>query len=76
MNLGNLIEIVVYHLLIEGIICLDRLDGVPMVSALVCVVIHWIELMVNHDISLLNSHDSPSYYVAWSLNLKRILSLC
>ena len=24
----------------------------------------------------INCHDSPSYYVVWTLNLKRILSLC
>ena len=25
---------------------------------------------------IINCHDSPSYYTAWTLNLERILSLC
>ena len=32
MDLGNLVKIVVHHLLIEGMTCLDRWDGFPMVS--------------------------------------------
>ena len=37
MKLGNPVEIVVHHLLIEGMVCLACLDGFPMVSALVYV---------------------------------------
>ena len=37
MDLGNSIEIVVHHLLIEGMACLSRQDGFPMVSVLVYV---------------------------------------
>ena len=29
--------------------------------------------MVNHDVRLLGCHNWPSYYVAWTPNLKRIL---
>ena len=37
MDLGNLVEIVVHHLLIEGMTYLGHQDGFPMVSALVYV---------------------------------------
>ena len=37
MDLGNLVEIIVYYLLIGGITCLDHQDEFPMVSALVYV---------------------------------------
>ena len=36
---------------------LDHQDGVPMMSALVCIVTHWIGPMMSHDIRLLDSHD-------------------
>ena len=35
MNLGNLVKIVVYYLLIEMMTCLDHRDDFPMMSALV-----------------------------------------
>ena len=47
-----------------------------MVSALMCIVTHWTRPIMNHDIRLSSCHDSPSYYVAWTINLERILSLC
>ena len=37
MDFGNSIEVVVYYLLIRGITCLGRQDGLPMVSTLVYV---------------------------------------
>ena len=37
MDLGNLIETVVHHLLIGGITCLGRRDEFPMVSVLMYV---------------------------------------
>ena len=61
MDLGNLMEIVVDYLLIRGMVCLNRRDGVFMVSALVCMVTHWIRLMMNHFVTLLHSYDSSSY---------------
>ena len=73
MDLGNLIETIVYYLLIEKMTCLGRRwDGVPMVSVIVCIAIHWTRLAMNHDVRLSDSHDLPSYYVAWTLNLERI----
>ena len=74
MDLGNLVETIVYYLLIGEMTCLDCWDKVRMVSALVCMVTHWIDHTVNHDVRLPNCHDSPSYHVVWILNLKRILS--
>ena len=46
-----------YHLLIRGVIGLGYQDGFPMVSALVCMVAHWIGLMVSYDLRLSSSHD-------------------
>ena len=37
MDLVNLVEIVVRHLLIKGMTCLGHQNGLPMVSALVYV---------------------------------------
>ena len=37
MDLGNLVETTMHYLLIGGMACLGRLDGFPMVSALVYV---------------------------------------
>ena len=40
MGLGNLLEVVVYHLLIGGMAGLGYWDEFLMVSALVCMVAH------------------------------------
>ena len=48
MGLGNLLEVVVHHLLIRWMTGLSYWDGAPMVSVLVCMVTHWIRLMVIH----------------------------
>ena len=56
MGLGNLLEVVVHHLLIEGITDLGYWDGFPMVSIVVCIT-HWIGPTVSHDLRLLSSHD-------------------
>ena len=53
MDLGNLLEILVHYLLIEGMVCLSHRDRFPMVSTLVCMVTHWIRLIVNYDVRLL-----------------------
>ena len=37
MDLDNLVETIVYHILIGGMVCLDHRDGFPMVSAIVYV---------------------------------------
>ena len=57
MGLGNPLEVVVHHLLIGRMDGLGYQDGFPMVSALVCMVIHWIGPMVSHDLRLSSSHD-------------------
>ena len=72
MDLGNPVEVVVHCFLIGGMVCLGRWDEFPMVSALVYIVTHWTRPMVNHDIRLLDCHDSLSYYVTWTLNLERL----
>ena len=57
MGLGNLLEIVVHHLLIGGMTGLNYQDEFPMVSALVCIITHWTGSMVSHDLRLSSSHD-------------------
>ena len=42
-----------HHLLFRGIACLDRKDEFSIMSALVCMIIHWTRSMMNHDIRLL-----------------------
>ena len=76
MDLGNLIETIVYHLLIRGMTYFGHRDDFPMVSALVCMVKYWTKFIMNYDVSILYGHDSSNYYVAWIFNLERILSLC
>ena len=39
MDLGNPVETIVHHLLIEGMVCLSRQDEFPMVSVLVYVML-------------------------------------
>ena len=65
MDLGNLLEVEVQHLLIGGMVGLGHQDGVPMVSALMCTVINWTGPMMSHDIRLLGSHDLTKllYYI-------------
>ena len=41
MDLGNPFEGVVYDFLIGGMASLGCQDGIPMMSALVCMVTHW-----------------------------------
>ena len=57
MCLGNPLEVIEHHLLIEGMTSLGYRDGFPMVSALVCMVTYWIRPMVSHDLRLSSSHD-------------------
>ena len=40
MGLDNPFEVIVHHLLIEGMLDLGHQDGVPMVSTLVCTITH------------------------------------
>ena len=52
MSLGNIVETIVHYLLIGGMDYLGCQDEVLMVSALVCMVTHWIVPIVNHDTRL------------------------
>ena len=69
MDLVNPVETVVYHLLIEGMVCLSCQDGFPMVSAVVYVMhtrqdLQWI-IMQGYQLSwftkLLYYMDSQSW---------------
>ena len=57
MGLGNPLEVVVYHLLSEGMTGLSYWNGFPIVSALMCMVTHWTRPMVSHDLRLSSRHD-------------------
>ena len=57
MSLSNPLESVVHHLLIGGMTGLGYRDRFPMVSALVCMITHWIGPMVSHNLRLSKSHD-------------------
>ena len=56
MNLDNLFEVVVYHILIGRMIGLNYWDEFPMMSALVCTIIHWERSIVNYNATLLDNH--------------------
>ena len=53
MDLGNLAKTVVYYLLIEGMTYLSHWDEVSTMTTLVCMIIHLIRPIMNHDIRLL-----------------------
>ena len=57
MDLSNLFEALVHYRVIRGIVGFCYQDRVPMVSALMCMVTHWIRPIVSHDIRLWSSHD-------------------
>ena len=57
MGLGNPLKVVVHHLLIEGMVGLGYWVRFPMVSALECMVAHWIGPVVSYDLRLSSSHD-------------------
>ena len=52
MNLSNPIESIMHYILIGGMTYLSHRDGFPMVSTVACIVMHWIRLIVNHDVRL------------------------
>ena len=77
MGLVNPLKAIVHHLLIGGMAGLGYWDRFPMVSALVCMVAHWIGPMVSYDLRLSSSHNfTKLLHCEYSLNLERILSLC
>ena len=57
MGVGNPLKVVVHLLLIGGMASLGYQDKFPMVSALVCMVTHWIGPTVSHNLRLSNSHN-------------------
>ena len=56
MGLGNPLESVVHHLLIEEMDGLDYRDEFPIMSALVCMTTYWTGLTVSYDLKLSSSH--------------------
>ena len=46
-----------HHLLIVGMTSLGYSDEFPMVSALMCMVTHWIGLTVSHELRLSSGYD-------------------
>ena len=76
MDLSNLFEVLVHYCVIRGIVGFCYQDRVPMVSALLCMVTHWIRPIVSHDIRLLVSHDFTKLLHILTLNLEKILGLC
>ena len=57
MGLGNPLEVVVHYLLIGGTSSPWPSGWSPRVSALVCMVTHWIGLIISHDLRLSSSYD-------------------
>ena len=57
VSLGNPLEVILHYLLIGRIVDLGYRYRFPMVSALVCMVIHWTGPMVRHDLRLSSSHE-------------------
>ena len=58
MSLRNTLEIAVHYLLIRGMVGLGYWDEFPMVSALVCMVAHWIGHMLSYDLRLSSGPNS------------------
>ena len=57
VGLSTSLKVIVHYFLIEEMVGLDHCDEFPMMSALVCMVIHWIRLTMSHDLRLLSCHD-------------------
>ena len=70
-GLGNLLEVVVYHLLSGRMVDLGYQDGFPIISALVYMVTHCTSVY-GYQVAM----TSPSCFIVLSLNLERILNLC
>ena len=56
-DLENPLEVVVHYLLIREMVGLSHLNGVLMVSVLVCMITHWTRPMVSHNVRLSSSHE-------------------
>ena len=51
MNLDNPYEVIIHYLLIGEMTFFSHQNGFPMVSTLICMITHWIGLMVDYDIN-------------------------
>ena len=67
MNLGNLFEGVVHYLLIGGMTSIGSWDRFSMVSALMCMVIHWTRPTMSHELRLSSSHDLTKLLYSFEL---------
>ena len=79
ISLDNPLEVIVHHLLIGWMAGFGNQDGFPMVSALLCIVTHWIGTTVIHDLRLSSSHDLTkllycAIFQAWG-NIEVVLKL-
>ena len=72
MDLDNPFKVVVHYLLIERIMSLGHWDEVPMVSALVYMVTHWLGFTMSHDIGYRVVMTSPSCYIVLSQSWENI----
>ena len=64
MDLSNLVETIVYYLLIGKMTCLSHRDDFPMMSETMCMVTHWTWPMMNYDINcwvVMIYHDTILY---------------
>ena len=57
MGLCNPLEVIKHHLLIGQMFGFDHRDGFPIMSALVCMVTHWIGPTMSYNLRLSSSHD-------------------
>ena len=57
----------------KNITTLIFIMGLDPISTLGCMITHWIRLMLNYNLNILDHYDSLSYYGVWNLNLERIL---
>ena len=77
VGLGNPLEVVVHNLLIRRMDDLSYWDEFPMVSALVCMVIHCTWPIVSHDLRLSSSHGLTKFHCvvsqSWD-NIEFVLS--
>ena len=74
MDLDNLFKGVIHYLLFGGMTYLGYQDEFPIVSAFMCMSLHWTRPTKIHDINYYVVTTSLSYGVAWVFNLEKILS--
>ena len=62
VGLGNSLKAIVHHVLIDMMTSLSYWDRFPMVSALVCMIIHWTRPIVSHNLKLSSNHDFTNMF--------------